>query len=59
MVLATVPGLRDLTTIDDCLARFDEAMDTSELTVPADAMHAVIYECAQIGLDLSRFTLSS
>jgi NAD(P)-dependent dehydrogenase (short-subunit alcohol dehydrogenase family) len=55
VVLATVPGLRDVTSVDDCMARFDEALDMTELTVPADAVHAVIYECGQIGLDLSQF----
>ena len=59
VVLATVPGLHDLTSIDDCLSRVDEAMDMTELTVPADAMNAVIYECAQIGLDLSQFAPAS
>ena len=55
VLLATVPGLCGFSSIDDCLARFAEAMDISDISVPVDAMHEVLYECQQIGLDLSAF----
>jgi NAD(P)-dependent dehydrogenase (short-subunit alcohol dehydrogenase family) len=51
VVLATVPGLVGAHTIDECLARFDDAMATENLYVPVDAMDEVYYECAQIGFD--------
>ncbi|MCU1386862.1 MAG: family NAD(P)-dependent oxidoreductase [Ilumatobacteraceae bacterium] len=55
VVLATVPGMIDISTIDDCLQRFDDAMSLDDLFVPADAVAAVVYECQRIGLDLSAF----
>lgn len=55
VLIATVPGITDITDIDDCLRRFDQAMATDDLYVPADAVAAVIYECQRIGLDLSQF----
>ena len=55
VVLGTAPGLRNFSSVDDCLDRFDEAMSLDEMYVPDDAVHEVLYECAQIGLDLSRF----
>jgi NAD(P)-dependent dehydrogenase (short-subunit alcohol dehydrogenase family) len=55
VVLGTAPGLRGFGSIDECLERFDEAMAIDDLYVPADALHEVLYECDQIGLDLSRF----
>ncbi len=56
VVLGTVPGLREISSIDDCLARFDEALSLDGLYVPEDAIHEVIYECKEIGLDLSSFS---
>lgn len=53
VVLGTAPGLHDVTSIDDCLARFDDAMAIDDLYVPEDAVQEVLYECRQIGLDLS------
>ncbi len=53
VVLGTAPGLRAFTSIDDCLQRFDEAMSLHDLYIPDDAVHEVLYECEQIGLDLS------
>lgn len=53
VVLATVPGLTGGTTIADCLARFDEAMALDGLYIPDDAVHEVLYECAQLDLDLA------
>lgn len=55
VVLATVPGLHGLTSIDDCLAGFGQVMALDDLTVPADAYAEVIYECAQLGIDLTAF----
>lgn len=55
VVLATVPGLDGITSIDDCLTRFDEAMATGDLVIPADARAGVAYECERVGLDLARF----
>lgn len=57
VLLGTVPGLHDLQSVDDCLARFDEAMDSSDIFVPGDATAQVLYECRQIGLDLATFGL--
>ena len=51
VVLGTVPGLSGATTIDECLARFDEAMASDDVFVPTDAMDEVYYECRQIGFD--------
>jgi NAD(P)-dependent dehydrogenase (short-subunit alcohol dehydrogenase family) len=56
VVLGTVPGLRDLSSVDDCLARFGDAMGTDDLYLPDDAADEVVYECRQIGLDLSAFS---
>ncbi len=56
VVLGTVPGLTDGTTIADCLNRFAEAMDLDGLYIPGDAVHEVLYECTQIGLDLDALT---
>jgi NAD(P)-dependent dehydrogenase (short-subunit alcohol dehydrogenase family) len=56
VVLGTVPGLHDISSIDDCLARFGEALSLDGLYVPDDAVHEVIYECQEIGLDLSKFS---
>jgi len=53
VVLGTVPGLSGLSSIDDCLARFGEAMAIDDIYVPEDAVAQVIYECERIGLDLS------
>jgi NAD(P)-dependent dehydrogenase (short-subunit alcohol dehydrogenase family) len=53
VVLGTAPGLHDFESIDDCLDRFDDAMSLDGLYVPDDAVHEVLYECAQIGLDLA------
>jgi NAD(P)-dependent dehydrogenase (short-subunit alcohol dehydrogenase family) len=56
VVLGTSPGLREISSIDDCLARFDEALSLDDMYVPEDAIHEVIYECHQIGLDLSNLS---
>jgi NAD(P)-dependent dehydrogenase (short-subunit alcohol dehydrogenase family) len=56
VVLATAPGLSGATTIDECLARFDEALAVDALYIPEDAMHELRYECTQLGLDLMAFT---
>ncbi len=56
VVLATVPGLLGATTIDDCLARFDQALASESLYIPEDAMHELAYECAQLGIDLAAFS---
>lgn len=55
VVLATVPGHRGPSTIDGWLADFDRVMASDELTVPADANDEVVYECRQLGIDLSKF----
>jgi NAD(P)-dependent dehydrogenase (short-subunit alcohol dehydrogenase family) len=52
VVLATVPGLKDFGSVDDCLKRFDEAMSSDEIYIPPDAVHEILYECEQIGFDL-------
>ncbi len=52
VVLATVPGLLNAATIDDCLARFDEALRTDAPCIVEDAMQELGYECAQLGVDL-------
>ena len=52
VVLATTPGIVGITSIEDCLERFDGAMNTDELLVLNDAFAGVVYECAQIGLEL-------
>lgn len=53
VVLATAPGLHGITSVDDALARFDEAMAIDDPVVFTDAAAEVLYECRQIGLDLS------
>jgi NAD(P)-dependent dehydrogenase (short-subunit alcohol dehydrogenase family) len=53
VLLESVVGLKEFTTIDDCLARFDEAMSTDQPFFPADAVQQVIFECQQVGIDSS------
>lgn len=55
VVLAEVPGITGITSIDDCLARFDEAMDASAPVVLTDATAELLYECQQLGLDVPGF----
>jgi NAD(P)-dependent dehydrogenase (short-subunit alcohol dehydrogenase family) len=55
VVLATVPGLADAATINDCLAHFDEVMASDELFVPTDAMDELRYECNRLGIDMEPF----
>jgi NAD(P)-dependent dehydrogenase (short-subunit alcohol dehydrogenase family) len=57
VVLGTVPGSRNVSTIDECLLHFDEILSLDGLTVPSDALEEVMFECAQIGLDLRSFAL--
>jgi NAD(P)-dependent dehydrogenase (short-subunit alcohol dehydrogenase family) len=52
VVLATVPGLHAIQSIDDCIERFDEAMNVDDLYLPPDTMSEVLYEANQLGLDL-------
>ncbi len=59
VVLATAPGIADITSIDDCLARFDQAMDLADLYVPPDGVHEILYECDQIGLDLDALAVAA
>ena len=59
VVLGTVPGVTGLQSVDDALARFDEAMRSDDIVVPADGIKQVIYECDRIGLDLSGFGLGA
>ena len=49
------PGATGLRTIDDCLANFDRILATDELEIPADANYEVVYECKQLGIDLSKW----
>lgn len=51
VILGTVPGLVGITSVDDALARFDEAMNSDEIVVPTNAMTLVIEECTRIGID--------
>jgi len=55
VVLGTAPGMHDITSIDDCLSRFDEALSLQDLYVPSDAVQAVVYEARQLGLELGDF----
>jgi NAD(P)-dependent dehydrogenase (short-subunit alcohol dehydrogenase family) len=55
VVLATVPGATGLSSIDDCLANFDRIMATDEIEIPKDANHEVVYECQQLGIDLTKW----
>jgi hypothetical protein len=55
VVLATVPGAVGMKTIDDYLANFDQVMATDELEIPKDANKEVVYECAQLGIDLAKW----
>jgi NAD(P)-dependent dehydrogenase (short-subunit alcohol dehydrogenase family) len=56
VVLATAPGLVGADNIATCLDRFGEAMSLDAFYVPADAVHEVIYECEQLGVDLTALT---
>ena len=56
VILGTVPGMLDISSVDDVLARFDEAMASDEIIVPANATAEVLEECARIGLDLAAFS---
>jgi hypothetical protein len=53
--LATVPGLVGATTIDQCLARFDDALEMDELFVPDDAMDELRFECMRLGIDFASY----
>lgn len=53
VLLETVVGLNGITTIDDCLARFDEAMSTDQTFHPSDADQQVVFECEQVGVDFA------
>jgi NAD(P)-dependent dehydrogenase (short-subunit alcohol dehydrogenase family) len=55
VVLATVPGLSGATTIDECLARFADALALDGMVVPKDAMDELRFECEQLGIDLTPF----
>jgi NAD(P)-dependent dehydrogenase (short-subunit alcohol dehydrogenase family) len=55
VVLGTVPGATGLGTIDDYLAHFDQVMNTDHIEIPTDANVEVAYECAQLGIDLSKW----
>ena len=59
VILGTVPGVTGLQSVDDALARFDEAMHSDDIVVPEDANKQVLYECDRIGLDLSNFGLGA
>jgi hypothetical protein len=50
VVLATVPGMLGATSIDECLARSDQAMATDDLFVPDDAMDELRYQCTHLGV---------
>jgi NAD(P)-dependent dehydrogenase (short-subunit alcohol dehydrogenase family) len=53
VVIATVPGVLYQNSIDECLATFPEVLAIDDLYVPGDAVAAVIYECQQLGVDIS------
>jgi hypothetical protein len=55
VVLGTVPGLTEITSVDNALERFPDAMHTFDITVHTDAIAEVLDECARTGLDLSSF----
>jgi NAD(P)-dependent dehydrogenase (short-subunit alcohol dehydrogenase family) len=55
VVLATVPGAVGMTTIDDYLENFDQVMATDHIEIPRDANVEVVYECQQLGIDLSKW----
>jgi NAD(P)-dependent dehydrogenase (short-subunit alcohol dehydrogenase family) len=55
VVLGTVPGLTEITSVDNALERFPDAMHTFDVTVHTDAIAEVLDECARTGLDLSSF----
>jgi NAD(P)-dependent dehydrogenase (short-subunit alcohol dehydrogenase family) len=59
LVLGTVPGLNHIQSIEDCLARFDQAMRTDDLYVPPDTMSEVLYECNKLGLDLDAIVMGA
>ena len=43
MVLATVPGLLDATTIDTVLSRFNEALGSGDFYVPKGGFDEIVY----------------
>lgn len=53
VILGTVPGLVGFDSVDDVLNGFGEAMDSTDVYVPDNAMTEVAYECARLGIDLS------
>lgn len=55
VILGTVPGLVGFSTVDEVLDRFDEAMNSDEIVVPANAMALVVEECARLGIDPGEF----
>lgn len=51
VVLATVPGLLDATTIDSVLSRFNEAFGSDVFYVPKGGFDEIVYGCTHLGLD--------
>jgi hypothetical protein len=51
VVLATVPGLLDASSIDTVLSRFDEALGSDDFYVPKGGFDEIVYGCTQLGLD--------
>jgi NAD(P)-dependent dehydrogenase (short-subunit alcohol dehydrogenase family) len=51
VVLATVPGFLDATSIEKCLAGFDEALRSDELFVPAGSADQMAFQCRVLGVD--------
>ena len=51
VVLATVPGLLDATSIDTVLTRFDEALGSNDFYVPKSGFDEIVYGCTHLGLD--------
>ncbi len=51
VVLATVPGLLDATSIDTVLSRFDEALGSDDFYVPESGFDEIVYGCTHLGLD--------
>lgn len=51
--LGTVPGLVGFSSIDDCLAGFDQVMDLEGYAAPASMDEEIGFEYAQLGIDLA------
>jgi NAD(P)-dependent dehydrogenase (short-subunit alcohol dehydrogenase family) len=53
VLLATVPGAVGLSSIEACIQRFDQVLDSQRPFIPADATQEILYECEHLGINIA------